>query len=72
LNLTGGRDSSDAGYVVSNPYFATAASAAQWRAALIGQLGHVGLGAALFHARWLAMAGAAWRDDGVTGRRASR
>jgi hypothetical protein len=40
-------------------------------AALIGQLGHVGLGAALFHAGWLAMA-AAWRDDGVTGRRASR
>jgi hypothetical protein len=41
-------------------------------AALIGQLGHVGLGAALFHAGWLAMAAAAWRDDGLTGRRASR
>jgi hypothetical protein len=41
-------------------------------AALIGQLGHVGLGAALFHAGWLAMAAAAWRDDGPTGRRASR
>ena len=31
-------------------------------AALIAQLGHVGLGAALFHAGWLTMAAAAWRD----------
>ncbi len=41
-------------------------------AALIGQLGHVGLGAALFHAGWLTMAAAAWRDDALVGRRASR
>ena len=41
-------------------------------AALIGQLGHVGLGAGLFHAGWLTMAAAAWRDDGLIGRRVSR
>jgi hypothetical protein len=41
-------------------------------AALIGQLGHVGLGAALFHAGWLTMAAAAWRDDALVGRRAGR
>ena len=41
-------------------------------AALIGQLGHVGLGAALFHAGWLTMAAAAWHDDGLTGRLVSR
>jgi hypothetical protein len=37
-------------------------------AALIGQLGHVGLGAALFHAGWLTMAAAAWRDGALIGR----
>jgi hypothetical protein len=41
-------------------------------AALIGQLGHVGLGAGLFHAGWLTMAAAAWRDDALVGRRVSR
>ena len=38
-------------------------------AALIGQLGHVGLGAALFHAGWLTMAAAAWRDAALVARR---
>ena len=37
-------------------------------AALIAQLEHVGLGAALFHAGWLTMAAAAWRDDALVGR----
>lgn len=34
-------------------------------AALIGQLSHVGLGAALFHAGWLTMLAGAWRDDAL-------
>jgi hypothetical protein len=38
-------------------------------AALIGQLAHVGLGAALFHAGWLTMLSAAWRDDALVVRR---
>jgi hypothetical protein len=38
-------------------------------AALIGQLAHVGLGAALFHAGWLTMLAAAWRDDALVARR---
>ncbi len=41
-------------------------------AALIGQLGHVGLGAVLFHGGWLTMAAAASRDDALIGRRVSR
>jgi hypothetical protein len=41
-------------------------------AALVGQLGHVGLGAALFHGGWLAMAAAAWRDGALVGGRAIR
>jgi hypothetical protein len=32
----------------------------------------VGLGAALFHAGWLAMAAAAWRDAGLVARRTQR
>lgn len=38
-------------------------------AALIAQLGHVGLGAVLFHAGWVTMAAAAWRDDALVARR---
>jgi hypothetical protein len=38
-------------------------------AALVSQPGHVGPGAALFHAGWLTMLAAAWRDDALVARR---